>query len=60
MKTENTTIKRKETETEEEWKNFIKLGSKLGDGEDVKRGKELSNIALSNNEIVRKKKWKRS
>ena len=57
-KTENTTIKRKEMETEEEWRNIIKLGSKLGDREDIKRRKELSNIALSNNETVWKKKWK--
>ena len=49
---------RKETETEEEWRNVIKLGSKLGDREDIERRKELSNIALSNNETVWKKKWK--
>ena len=57
-KTEKTTIKRKERETEEECRNVIKLGSKLGDREDIKRRKELSNIALSNNETVWKKKWK--
>ena len=57
-KTENKTIKRKEVETEEEWRNVIKLGSKLGDWENTKRRKELSNIALSNNETVWKKKWK--
>ena len=57
-KTQNKTIKRKEVETEEEWRNVIKLGSKLGDWENTKRRKELSNIALSNNETVWKKKWK--
>ena len=57
-KTENTTIKRKETGTEEERRNVIKLGSKLGDREDIKRRKELSSIALSNHETVWKKKWK--
>ena len=51
-KTENATIRRKEKEKEEEWRNIIKLGSKLGDWKDIKRKKELSNIALSNNEIV--------
>ena len=57
-KTQNKTIKRKEVETEEEWRNVIKLGSKLGDWENTKRRKELSNIVLSNNETVWKKKWK--
>ena len=42
-KTENTTAKREEIETEEEWRNIIKLGSKLGDLKDIKRRKELSN-----------------
>ena len=41
--TENTTAKREEIETEEEWRNVIKLGSKLGDLKDIKRRKELSN-----------------
>ena len=57
-KTENTTIKNKEIETEEEWRNVIKLGLKLGDRENIRRRKELSNIALSNNETLWKKKWK--
>ena len=43
-KTKNTTIKRKETETEEEWKNVIKLGSKLGEREDIKRGKNYQTL----------------
>ena len=57
-KTEVISIKRKEMETEEEWRNVIKLGSKLGYLEGIKRKKKLPNIALSNNETVRKKKWK--
>ena len=58
-KTENITIKRGTKEEEAEWRNVIKLGSKLGDREAIKRRKELSNVAISNNETVWKKKWKR-
>ena len=45
-------------EEENKWRNVIKLGSKLGDREAIKRRKELSNIAMSNNEKLWKKKWK--
>ena len=38
--------------------NNNKVLSKLGHREDIKRRKELSSIALSNNEIVWKTKWK--
>ena len=31
---------------------------RINDQEDIKRRKELSNIALSNNKTVWKKKWK--
>ena len=55
-KTEHTIIKRGKIE-EETWRDVIKLGSKLGDKEDIKRRKTLSNIALRNNENVWKKKW---
>ena len=34
-KTEYTTVKRKPKEEEKEWRNVIKLGSKLGDQEDI-------------------------
>ena len=51
-KAENITIKKTQTETGEEWKNVINLISKLGDQEDIKRRKELSNAALSNNKTV--------
>ena len=37
---------------------MIKLGSKLGDWEDIKRRKELATIALAKNDIIWKKKWK--
>ena len=45
-------------EEEREWRDVIKLGSKLGDREDIKRRKELVTIALAKNDIIRKKKWK--
>ena len=45
-------------EEEREWRDVIKLGSKLGDREDIKRRKELVTIALANNDIIGKKKWK--
>ena len=35
-----------------EWRNVITLGSKLGDREDIKRRKELSNSATSNNKTI--------
>ena len=37
---------------------MIKLGSKLGDREDIQRRKELANIALAKNDTIWKKKWK--
>ena len=45
-------------EEEREWRNVIKLGSKLGDREDIKRRKELVTIGLAKNDIIWKKKWK--
>ena len=47
-----------EIEPEVERRNIIKLGSKLGDQEDIKRRKELSKITISNSETVWKNKWK--
>ena len=54
-KTEHTVIKRgrKEKET---WRGVIKLG----DREDTKRRKEMSSIAMKNNEDVWKNKWRTS
>ena len=57
-KTEYTTIKRGSKEEEREWRNVIKLGSKLGDREDIQRRKELATIALAKNDAIWKKNWK--
>ena len=55
-KTENTIVKRERKVEDEAWRNVIKLGSKLGDREDIKRRKELATTAMnSNNDIWRKK-----
>ena len=56
-KTGNKTIKRKKIETEEEWRNVIKLGWNL---EDIKRRKELSNIALSTTKQYGKRNGKQN
>ena len=45
-------------EEEREWRDVIKLGSKLGDREAIKRRKELVTIALAKNDMIWKKKWK--
>ena len=57
-KTEYTTVKRGSKEEEREWRNVIKLGSKLGDWEDIQRRKELATIALSKNYTIWKKNLK--
>lgn len=57
-KTESRTIMRRTAEKKQSWRDVIKLGSVLGNREDIKCKKELSNVALSNNEAVWKKKWK--
>ena len=36
---------------ERKWRNVIKLGSKLGDWEDIQRRKELATVALAKNDI---------
>ena len=56
MKIERIQLSTERKQKQEEWKNVIKLGSKIDDQEDIKRRKELSNIALSNNETVWKEK----
>ena len=53
-KTEYTTIKRGSKE-EREWTNVVKLGSKLGDWEDIQRRKELATIAVAKNDAICKK-----
>ena len=57
-KTEYTAVKRGSKEEEREWRNVIKLGSKLGDREDIQRRKELATIALAKNDAIWKKNWK--
>ena len=51
-KTEYTTVIRGSKEEEREWRNVIKLGSKLGDQEDIQRTKELTNIVLAMNDTI--------
>ena len=46
-KTEYTIIKREETKSEEGWRDTKKVGSLLGDSEDIKRRKALSTVALN-------------
>ena len=57
-KTEYTTVKRGSKDEVTEWRNVIKLGSKLGDQEDIQRRKELATIALAKNDAIWKKNWK--
>ena len=57
-KTKYTTVKRGSKEKKREWRNVIKLGSKLGDREDIQRRKELATIALAKNDTIWKKNWK--
>ena len=56
--TEYTTLKRGSKKDEREWRNVIKLGSKLGDREDIQRRKELATTALAKNDTIWKKNWK--
>ena len=56
--TEYTAVKRGSKEEEREWRNVIKLGSKLGDREDIQRRKEFSTIALAKNYTIWKENWK--
>ena len=43
-----TTIERRKDKTNAEpWRNVVKLGSKLGDSEDILYRKEISNIAMN-------------
>ena len=56
-KTEHTILKR-ESKLNEKWRNTKKLGSLLGDEEDIKRRKQLANIALQDmNKIWKRKKY---
>ena len=57
-KTGYTTVKRGSKVEERGWRNVTKLGSKLGDREDIQRRKELATIALAKNDAIWKKNWK--
>ena len=51
-------MKRWSKEEEREWRNVIKVGSKLGDWEDIQGRKELPTIALAKDDTISKKNWK--
>ena len=51
-------MKRGSKEEERQWRNVIKMGSKLDDREDIQRRKELATIALAKNDTIWKKNWK--
>ena len=55
-KTEEITIRRG-TVDEERWREAVKLGSKLGDREDMKRRRNLATVAMKDNDNVWKKQW---
>ena len=57
-KTEKITIERKKEKKDEKWRDSIKVGSKLGDEEDIKRRKTLATTAMENNNNLWKNKWK--
>ena len=59
-KTELTILKRKESKVDEDWRLTKKVGSLLGDTEDIERRKALSNVALNKlfNIWIRKDKIK--
>ena len=45
-KTEYTTLSRKKSKQEEEWRKVKKVGSLLGDEEDIERRKQLATVAM--------------
>ena len=55
---EYSTVKRGSKEEEIEWRNVIKLGSILGDWEDIQGRKELATVALAKDGRIWKKNWK--
>ena len=58
-KTEYTTVKTISKEEVREWRNMIKLGSKLVGREVIQRRKELVTIATAKNDTIWKKNWKK-
>ena len=57
-KREHTIVKRGTKEEENKYRNVIKLGSKLGDREDIEGRKGLATITLSKYATIWKDKWK--
>ena len=57
-RTEYTTVEIGSKEEEMEWRNVIKLGSKIGDWEEIQKRKELATITLVKNDKIWKKNWK--
>ena len=59
-KTEYTKLNRRENKIEEEWRKTKKVGSLIGDSEDIKRRKDLSTVAMNKlfNVWIRKDKIK--
>ena len=55
---EYSTVKRGSKEEEREWRNVIKLGSILGDWEEIQGRKELATVALAKDDRIWKKNWK--
>ena len=55
-KTEKTIVKRENKTDREEWRKVKKLGSLLGDKEDIQRRKQLAMIAMNSNDDI----WKRT
>ena len=56
-KTEQLIIKRQTKREHEKWRNAIKLGSKLGDREDMERRKQLATVAMKDNYNIWKRRW---
>ena len=54
-KTEETTLKREKERKDENWRKVKKLGSLLGDREDIENRKRLATVAINSNDDI----WKR-
>ncbi len=57
-KTEYTTINRKKSKKEEEWRSAKKVGSLLGDEEDINRRKQLATASMNKINAIYLKKDK--
>ena len=56
-KTERTTVNRQVNREGEEWRMTKKLGSLLGDGEDVTHRKQLANVAFHKHSTASPREW---